>query len=144
MHGRGVVGVQPMAINKEAILWVALGGAIGASTRYAITVFFQQSGTIGFPFEVVVVNILGSLYLGLVAGLVHERVWPSRRLWLHGAGFAGALTTFSTFATEAVQLMLQQEYVFVAGFVLTQVLVGLVLCYSAMRLVMACLARNSK
>ncbi|RUO44093.1 hypothetical protein CWE15_02660 [Aliidiomarina taiwanensis] len=133
-----------MAINKEAILWVALGGALGASARYGVTLFFQQSGTMGFPFEVVVVNILGSLYLGLVAGLVSQGIWPARRLWLHGAGFAGALTTFSTFATDAVELMLQHEYVHVAGFVLTQVGVGLVLCYTAMRLVMACTKGGSK
>ena len=133
-----------MAINKEALRWVALGGALGAAARYGVTLFFQQSGTIGFPVEVVVVNILGSLYLGLVAGLVHQRIWPVRRLWLHGAGFAGALTTFSTFAMSAVELMQQHEYARVAGFILTQVGVGLVLCYSVMCLVKAWTTKASR
>jgi fluoride exporter len=57
-----------------------------------------------FPLGTFLVNVVGSLVLGLTAGLVSHTASP----WLYslvGTGFCGALTTFSTFTYETVRLI---------------------------------------
>ncbi|MGF7124114.1 MULTISPECIES: fluoride efflux transporter FluC [unclassified Rhodococcus (in: high G+C Gram-positive bacteria)] len=73
---------------------VAAGGAIGASVRYLLAQQFPGIWTI------VVVNVVGSLLLGVLAAMVGpDRLW---RLFL-GVGVLGGFTTFSTFAVDVVQ-----------------------------------------
>jgi CrcB protein len=81
---------------------VAVGGALGASVRWAVTASFAVHG---FPWPVFVLNVGGSLLLGVL--LAEEWTHPRHRLLLHdlgGIGFCGGLTTFSTFAVEVVDL----------------------------------------
>lgn len=76
-----------------SLLLVAVGGAAGASARWAV------AARIGTPRATLLVNVLGSLLLGLLAGAEWLRQEPSA--WaLLATGFCGALTTFSTFAVE--------------------------------------------
>jgi CrcB protein len=82
---------------------VAAGGALGAAVRWAIVTAVANGGA--FPWSVLVVNLAGSFVLGAL--LAEEWSHPSRRLLIHdfgGIGFCGGLTTFSTFAVEAVDL----------------------------------------
>jgi CrcB protein len=76
-------------------LFIALGAGIGAPSRYLIDKFIKQSHSSLIPFETLLVNILGSFVLGLVINS-HGAV-----LLIFGTGFAGAFTTWSTFALEA-------------------------------------------
>ena len=81
---------------------VALGGVVGASLRWAV---FTSADVGRFPWPVLVVNIAGSLILGVL--MAEEWSHPQARLVLHdagGIGFCGSLTTFSTFAVEVVDL----------------------------------------
>lgn len=78
-----------------AALLVALGGALGASARYAMATRW----TARFPWSILVANLAGSFVLGV---LLHE---AQRDVLLFvGVGFCGALTTFSTFALDTVVL----------------------------------------
>ena len=72
------------------VLLVALGAALGAPTRYLV------GRCLPGPRSTLLVNIFGSGLLGL---LVHPSASTSA---LVGTGFCGALTTFSSFAVEAV------------------------------------------
>lgn len=73
---------------------VAAGGAIGAGVRYLLSQ--QYSGI----WTVAVINIVGSLLLGILAAVLGpDRLW---RLFL-GVGVLGGFTTFSTFAVDIVQ-----------------------------------------
>ncbi|PTR31757.1 CrcB protein [Rhodococcus sp. OK519] len=73
---------------------VAAGGAIGASTRYLLAQQFPGIWT------VLMINIVGSLLLGLLAAVLGpDRLW---RLFL-GVGVLGGFTTFSTFAVDVVE-----------------------------------------
>ncbi|MDH6677589.1 CrcB protein [Rhodococcus sp. LBL1] len=81
-------------VEGRALLVVALGGAIGASTRFLLSQQFPAIWTVA------VINIVGSLLLGVLAAMVGpDRLW---RLFL-GVGVLGGFTTFSTFAVDVVQ-----------------------------------------
>ncbi|MGH3347221.1 MAG: fluoride efflux transporter FluC [Nocardioides sp.] len=75
---------------------VALGGALGAVLRYAVNRWLATSP---FPWATLLVNVAGSLLLGIVAVAADG---PARTLL--GTGVAGALTTYSALALETVLL----------------------------------------
>ena len=77
-------------------LLVAVGGAAGALIRWAVGRWLATSG---LPWATLVVNLAGSLLLGVVAAASDG--WPRSLL---GTGMAGALTTYSAFALETVLL----------------------------------------
>ena len=82
---------------------VFLGGSAGALARYGLGVWIAPVGEV--PVATLAANLAGSAVLGAVAGLAEKR---GRRGWgwaMLGVGFAGALTTFSTFALEALELV---------------------------------------
>lgn len=91
---------------------IAVGGALGASCRWFVV---EVAGDRRFPWPVLVVNVVGSLLLGVL--LAEEPEHPRARVALHdlGAiGFCGGLTTFSTFAVEIVRLIDRGDGAFAA------------------------------
>jgi CrcB protein len=87
------------------ILWVALGGAVGAPLRYLTDRMVQARHDSLFPWGTWSVNVAGSLLLGfLAAGLIAGKVPPGVMAGL-GTGLCGALTTYSTFGYETVRLI---------------------------------------
>jgi len=77
-------------------LLVAAGGAAGAVLRYVVGRWLAGSG---FPWATLIVNLVGSLLLGVVAAGS-----PTWVMTLLGSGVAGALTTYSAFALDSVLL----------------------------------------
>jgi CrcB protein len=86
-----------------AALLVAVGGAVGAPLRYVTELVVSSLHDSVFPWGTWVVNVVGSLVLGVVAGLVTAGA-PSWLGTLIGTGICGALTTFSSFGYETVRL----------------------------------------
>ncbi len=82
------------------ILAVAVGGALGACLRAAIMAGIAASIGRYFTHGLAVVNILGSFLLGAFVGVADPELHP-----LLITGLCGALTTFSTFAHSAVELL---------------------------------------
>lgn len=91
-----------------ARIWlaVALGGAIGAIARHGVNLWCGARQEGGFPTATLVVNVVGSLLLGVLLGMVLSGKLgsPTWRAFLT-TGFCGALTTFSTFSVDAIQLV---------------------------------------
>jgi CrcB protein len=83
------------------LLLVTLGAALGAPTRWWVDVRIQRRFAPLFPLGTFVVNVVGSLLLGILAA-----EWSSTSAWLAllGVGFCGSLTTFSSFAYETQRL----------------------------------------
>lgn len=83
---------------------VGLAGAVGAVARFTADRAVEARLGGAFPFGTFVVNVAGSLLLGLAAGLALEHgLDPDIRTVL-GAGFCGGLTTWSTASWETVRL----------------------------------------
>ena len=86
------------------VLWVALAGGLGAVARLVLDGAVRQRVP-GHPWGTVLVNLTGSLLLGLVAGLgAGAALSPSAQL-VAGTGFLGGYTTFSAASVETVRLV---------------------------------------
>jgi fluoride exporter len=96
---------------------VFLGGAVGAPLRYLTDRWIQSRQRWRFPVGTTVVNLVGCLLLGVVAGGVAKAGWSPDVQALIGTGLCGGLTTFSTFSVEAVELLQGQFAVRAAGYV---------------------------
>nr|WP_221237081.1 fluoride efflux transporter CrcB [Roseospira goensis] len=84
---------------------VAAGGAVGAVARYLVTSAVPRWLGHGFPWGTLVVNIAGSLLMGLLIEVLARR-WSApveARVFLVTGGL-GAFTTFSTFSLDVVTL----------------------------------------
>ncbi|MBK5229159.1 MAG: fluoride efflux transporter CrcB [Actinobacteria bacterium] len=87
------------------VLAVAVGGGIGAWCRYALGGVIVARQQRPFPVETLVINVLGSLLLGALAGSASAGRLPDQALTWGGTGFCGAFTTFSTFTFETLRLI---------------------------------------
>lgn len=92
-------------------LSVACGGALGACLRFYLSQLSIKHLGIGFPFGILIINVIGSFALGLVYAYFEQKEGISIYLKVFtGVGLLGALTTFSTFSYETVVLLQQTEY----------------------------------
>ena len=83
------------------LLLVAAGGAAGASARHLVGVVSLRAFGSGFPVGTMVVNIVGCLVMGIIAGLFATRIQGSESLrLLLATGFLGGFTTFSAFSLD--------------------------------------------
>jgi CrcB protein len=107
---------------------IALGGALGSVLRYLLANAVQTFAGREFPAGTLVVNVLGSLLIGVLYVWLLERVpaaAPVRAFWI--IGVLGGFTTFSSFSMETFNLIAQAAY----GRVLMNVTLSVVLCIGA-------------
>lgn len=86
----------------SSVIFVGLGGAIGAVGRYLISLLPYEGV---FPILTFITNFLGALLIGFFTGLASESGYmsPNSQLFLK-TGVCGGFTTFSTFSLEAKKL----------------------------------------
>ena len=110
------------------VLAIATGGAIGTLMRFYIATGIDQWLGRHFPYGTLFVNIVGSLFIGVLFTLLQERlaINPYYKLALT-AGLLGGFTTFSAFSIQTIALLEKGELLKA----LANIILSLVLCLLA-------------
>ena len=111
-------------------LAVAIGGALGALSRYGL-IHLMPHTTHTFPWAVWYSNLLGSAVIGLLYVLIVEKgiISAEWRPFLM-VGFLGALTTFSSFALDGILLLHHGHFATALSYIISS-LAGCFLCVAA-------------
>ncbi len=98
-------------ISLKHIALVVIGSGTGGALRYVISILAPFKTTSRFPWSTFIVNVIGSLMMGLVIALLSKNT-KSADEWklLLTTGFCGGFTTFSAFAAENLALMKNGDY----------------------------------
>jgi fluoride exporter len=109
---------------QVAYLLAALGGALGALGRWAVSEALPAAPD-GWPWATLLVNLTGCLLIGVLLAVLLDR-FPSSP-WLRpflATGVLGGYTTYSTFAVDVVRLVDAGDAVVAAGYAAASVLGG--------------------
>ena len=110
--------------------WIALGSAVGGMGRYWCNGLVTARLGPEFPWGTLLVNVVGSLIIGVVAAFSAsiDRPWPGpeARAFIM-VGFCGGYTTFSAFSLQTLNLLQNGEWIRAGG----NVLLSVVLCLIA-------------
>jgi fluoride exporter len=108
-------------------LLVILGAGLGGGARHGVNLAVARlAPALGFPLATVLINVLGSLLMGVLAGAFALRAEASQPLRLFlTTGILGGFTTFSTFSLDAVALWQRGETAAAALYVAASVGLGL-------------------
>ncbi|MEX2465512.1 MAG: fluoride efflux transporter CrcB [Gemmatimonadota bacterium] len=84
---------------------IAVGGALGAVSRYLAGGWVQGIAGGDFPWGTWTVNLVGSLALGFMMIWLHHTLASTELRHFVVMGFLGSFTTFSTFSLETVEML---------------------------------------
>jgi CrcB protein len=117
-------------------LIVFLGGGLGAAMRHGINLACVRAFGMGFPYGTLLINITGSVVMGLAAAYFAFKGDASQhwRLFLT-TGILGGYTTFSTFSLDAALLYERGEVGAAAFYVLGSVVLSIAGLFAGMALV---------
>lgn len=104
-------------------VWVALGASLGAPLRYLIDRAVQARHDTVFPWGTLTANVTGCLVLGFLTAAV--TALPPAVESAAGAGFCGALTTYSTFSYETLRLVEDGARFYAVAYVVGSLVAGL-------------------
>jgi CrcB protein len=96
-------------MNLTLLLFIGAGGFFGAISRFLIATNIQKLSGSFFPYGTLSVNVLGSFIIGFAAMFFAQSVQPEYKAFVI-TGFLGALTTFSTFSLENVNMLQDGEF----------------------------------
>ena len=113
--------------RMNAVLAVAVGGALGSVGRYLVVDAMARALGVAFPWGTLVVNTLGGVAIGVLAAVFLAR--PEYGDWrpLLITGVLGGFTTFSTFSWQTLDQMLKGQW----GAAVANVLLSVGLCLLA-------------
>jgi CrcB protein len=97
-------------MNAAGFVFVAIGAVLGAWLRWGLTSWLNPANP-ALPYGTLAANIGGGYAVGLAVAFfaANASIAPEWRLACI-TGFLGALTTFSTFSAESVELLMAGRY----------------------------------
>jgi CrcB protein len=107
------------------LIYIAAGGAMGAMARYGLSGWAYERFSDSFPWGTLIVNVLGSLVLGVAVVYFQSSVTSPELKRAVTIGFLGAFTTFSAFAYESVALIEDGEWVRAGGYAVGSVVLAI-------------------
>ena len=110
------------------VLFIAAGGAAGAVSRYAVSpLIISMVGAYGQPLATLMVNVAGCGLMGLAYGMTGAGMLnlgePLRGMLL--VGFLGALTTFSSFSLDIMNMVEHRQAVFAGLYLFGSIILSL-------------------
>ena len=120
----------------NSYLLVFVGGGLGASLRHAVNMISARGLGTAFPWGTFIINISGSLVMGLIAGYLAFKGEASQpwRLFLM-TGILGGYTTFSAFSLDAALLYERGEIASALFYVLGSVVLSIAGLFAGLALV---------
>jgi CrcB protein len=118
----------------NAYLLVGIGGALGSMARYGSGVLVGRVWNSTFPLATLLINIAGSLAMGLFIGWLARTApaWQADARLFVAVGIFGGFTTFSSFSLDAIALMERGEMVQSAVYILGSVAIAILALYVGM------------
>lgn len=110
-------------------LWVAGGAAVGANARFWLGAWVLNRYGSAFPWGTLVINVTGSLLIGLYLGLEQIHGFPLSWRLIFAVGFCGGYTTFSTFSWETLKLIQDGQWTPALGYTLASCLMTVAGCW---------------
>ena len=83
-------------------LYVMAGSALGGLARYWLAIIVDRAAGLAFPWGTLLINILGSMVIGLAGSATDARLHADFRAFLM-VGVCGGFTTFSSFSLQTLE-----------------------------------------
>ena len=117
----------------NALVLVFLGGGLGAVSRHLSGMAVMRVSGPGFPWGTLLVNIVGSLAMGLlIAWLARRSAGDVHLRLLLATGFLGGFTTFSAFSLDVVTLYERGALTAAAAYVIASVTVSILALFGGL------------
>jgi CrcB protein len=103
-------------MNLQKVIYIGIGGFIGASIRYLISIQSAKMLNSSIPLGTLIANVLGGFLIGAIMeiSMSTDFISPNLKLFLT-TGIMGGLTTFSTFSYETITLLGEGKYLLGMG-----------------------------
>jgi CrcB protein len=120
------------------VLLVFLGGGLGSAVRHGFNLAAARLFGTDFPWGTLIINILGSFFMGLLASWFAFRAgaaWSQHTRLFLATGVLGGFTTFSTFSLDTALLWERDAYVLAVVYVVASVLCGVLGLFGGLALI---------
>ena len=116
-------------------LIVFAGAGVGGAMRHGVNLASERLFGAGLPYATLIVNVVGSLLMGLLAGYFVARTGIPQHVRLFvTTGVLGGFTTFSAFSLDAALLIERHAYWSAAAYVLGSVVLSLAALFAGLNL----------
>ena len=114
-------------------LIVAAGGALGSVGRYLVGVLAIRLWGPQFPWGTFVVNVAGSLMIGLLVEAVARALNQSAEMRMFMVtGFLGGFTTFSSFSLDAMTMIERGDVLHAVAYIAASLLLALIAVFAGL------------